>query len=127
MRPRRQLHADRVPGADDPSDEHDSHDTGLTHELAVGVAVEQGRHEPVGEPVELHARVAQAHDLHDGVVAKVQPGAGGQPEQVHPTGQHVLADVPGVHVVRGPQLVEQLGVDEVHLAEVGIRRTPAGA
>ena len=69
--------------------------------------------------VELRARVAQAGELDDGVLAEVEPGADGQGEQVDAAGRDVLAEVAGCH--REPatsELVEQLGLHEVDLPEV---------
>ena len=57
------------------------------------------------------------------LVAQPQPGAGGQREQVHAAGGDVLAHLAGRDVeAAGRQLVVQLGVDQVHLAQVGLRR-----
>jgi hypothetical protein len=93
-----ELDVDHVGRADEAAHEHDPHDAGLADEVAVRVTVEDGTHEAVLVAVDLRARVAQAGQLDDGVVAEVEPGADGQAEQVDAAGRDVLAEVAGRQV-----------------------------
>jgi hypothetical protein len=114
-----ELDVDHVGRADEAAHEHDPHDAGLADEVAVRVTVEDGTHEAVLVAVDLRARVAQAGQLDDGVVAEVEPGADGQAEQVDAAGRDVLAEVARCHGEPATrELVEQLGLHEVDLPEV---------
>src|SRR6266508_2291155 len=119
----RKLDPDRVPGAYLAAGEHDAHHAGSAYHRAGVVAVDQGGHQPVLDAVELSARVAQpGHFDHCGV-AQVQPGPGGQAEQVDPAGGDVLTHLTcGNGEALGGEVGVQLGVDQVHLAEVGLAR-----
>lgn len=111
---------DVVVGANRAAGHDDGHDAGLSDQFAGVVAVEHRRHQAGLQPVELQARVAQAGDLHHGFGPEVKAGAGRKSEEVDATGGDVLAHVASGHPEPGrSQLVEQLGVDEVDLAQVG--------
>ncbi len=52
----------------------------------------------------------------------------GKAEQVDPSGRDVLAQVGRAHrEALGLQLLKQLGVDQMHLAQVGLGRVPSHA
>ena len=83
---------------------------------------------PGCDPIQLSARIAQARHLDHRRVAQAQPGAGRQPQQVDAAGGDVLAHLPGHHrEPGGPELLVQLGVDQVHLAQVGLVRVAGDA
>ena len=75
-------------------DDH-GHDAGLAHQVALGVTVEHGGHEPGLQLLELYARVAQPGHLHHSRVAETESGAGGEAQEVDAAGGHVLAHVAG--------------------------------
>ena len=76
--------------------------------------------------IELVARVAQPGDLDDGAAAEPQARTDGQAQQVEAAGGDVLAHLAWGDVEpRRAQLVVELGVDEVDLAEVALGRIAA--
>ena len=85
------LDADPIAGTGFARGENDGHDPGLADEAALGVAVEDGLHEAGLEPVDLGTWIAQAGDLDDGAVAKMEPGAGREAEEVEAARGDVLA------------------------------------
>jgi hypothetical protein len=95
----------------------------LAGQVAVLVAVQDGRHQALLEMVELDARVAQPGHLHDRLRSQPQAGTRRQREQLDAARRDVLPHAAGgdVEALRA-QLVVQLAVDEVHLAEVGLAR-----
>ncbi len=75
------------------------------------------------ERVDLRARVAQPGHLDDGRRADLQPGAAGQRKQIDVPRCNVFAELARTDVEPlMVQLVEQLGLQEVHLAEVELAR-----
>src|SRR5262249_41055977 len=84
---------------------------------------ERRRHQTGCQFVELAAGVAQPGHLDDGVGAKMQFRTGRQPQQVDAARRYVLPHQPGPDVKPGvAQLVEQLGVDQMNLAQIGHSR-----
>ena len=75
MRRWRQLDRDAIAGAHISPRDDDGHHPRLADKAPLGVAVQRRLHQPVGEPVELDARVAQPGDLDDGLGSEPQPGA----------------------------------------------------
>src|SRR5918997_4276520 len=123
---RRQLDAYPVAGSHLAARDHDAHDAGFPHEVALFVAIEDGRHEAVLEAVELPAGVAQARHPDERLLAEAERGPGRQAEQVDAAGGYVLAHLPGPDVeARRPQLVVELRVYQVDLPEVRSRRVPS--
>lgn len=122
----RQLDRDAIAGAHISPRDDDGHHPRLADQTPLGVAVHCRLHQPVGEPVELHARVAQPGDLDDGVGSEPQAGAARHTEQVDTSGGDVLP-----HVSRpdlepdAAELVVELGMNEVDLPEVGPGRITA--
>jgi hypothetical protein len=87
---------------------------------AGGVTVERRLHEALLKPVKLDARIAYTGELDQGVTGG-EARAGGEGEKVEAAGGDVLAHVAGFHSeAGGVQLVEQLGVDQVDLPQVGL-------
>jgi hypothetical protein len=57
----------------------------------------------------------------DRVLTQPQPRSHRQPQQVDPARRHVLAHLAGPHLEAAPrELLVQLGVDQVDLAQVGL-------
>jgi len=79
-----------------------------------------GLHEPGLELVKLAARIAQSGDFDHRFAAYMEPRAGRQPEQIDAARRDVFTHHTGPKVeAEGAQLVEQLGMYQVHLAKVG--------
>ena len=105
-----------------PPGDH-GHDPGLADHVARAVGQDEPLEQARPEVVDLLARVAQTGHLEDDVGTEVQAGAARQPQQVDAARRHVLAQVGRSDVeARLGELVEQLGVHEVDLAQVGLRR-----
>jgi hypothetical protein len=117
-------HGDRVAGAHLAAGHHDAHHARLADELSARAAVEDRGHQARAQAVELPAGVAQPGDLDHGLPAQPQPGAAGKAEQVDPSRGHVLPHLARCEGERR-QLVVELRVDEMDLAEVGLPRVGA--
>src|ERR1017187_4378966 len=117
----REPRLDRVAGAQIPADQDDGHDARLADDDSSSVPAQHGLQQARLEVVYLIAGVAQAGDLDHGLRTQAQPSAGRQREQGDAAGGDVLA-----HVARrygepgGTQLVVQLSVDQMDLAQVGL-------
>lgn|SRR5690554_4158848 len=123
MRGRGGHRPDPVTGSDDPFTHHYSHDPGLADEIPLVVPIEDRSHETSLKAVQLPARIAQAGHLDDGVTSDVEVGAGRKREQVDIPGRDVLTHLARFHAESGgSKLVEQLGLDQVHLAKIGLGR-----
>ena len=73
------------------------------------------------EVLDLTARVTKPGDGEQHVVADSHRRAGREAEQVDTSGRHVLAKLSGLNRVPGAgELVEQLSMQQVHLAQVGL-------
>lgn len=115
-----ELDGNRVSDSDDSAGDDHGHHACFAYEAALLVALEDCGHESPLVLVELTARVAQAGDLDDRVRPEPQAGSGGQREQVDTAGEHVLTEGPRAHGETGcGEFVQQLGVHQVHLAQVG--------
>ena len=123
MRQHRWFDRDHVTGPDITSGKYDAHDTGFSDQRAVGVPVEHRGHQPGLEFVELNAGIAQPGDFDDSIAPEMQPRAGWQREQIDAARRDVLAEVTRHHRVAAcAQFLEQLSVDEMHLAQVRLGR-----
>ena len=81
-----------------------------------------------GERLLLGAPGRLAERLDDRLVAQSQSRAGRQPEQVDAARGHVLAHLAGRHLEPAlAQLVMELGMNEVDLPQIGLRRIRAHA
>ncbi|MCW2756505.1 MAG: hypothetical protein JWO46_251 [Nocardioidaceae bacterium] len=123
MRPGRESDMNPVTGPDPAPLDDDGHHPAPPYDGAVGVPSDHVPQQALVEPLDLQAWVAQTGDLDDRLVAEQQQCAGGEGEQVDAAGGDVLAEVAGAdHVTLGSQLVEELGVQQVDLAEVRLVR-----
>lgn len=122
MRRRREDNRDGVAGTDPSPGDHDPHDAGLADQATLGVPIEHGVHQAWLKEVKLLAGVSQAGNLdHD--LADREPGARRQRQQIEAAGGDVLADIAGRNSeALAGQFVEQLGVDQMDLAQVRLRR-----
>jgi hypothetical protein len=122
MGPGRELDANGVARGDGPSALHHAHDPGPAHELAVRIAADGDLQQARTKVIDLLAGVAQARHPHDRLIAQVQAGIARQCQRVQPCGQDILAKVPlGQFVSVLPGLVEELGLDQVNLTQIGLR------
>ena len=123
MRLRRQLDADRVARPYIAAGQHDGHDSGFADEAAV-LGTLQGRpHQTWLNAVQLGAGVAQTGHLDNRHVAETKARAGRQPQEIDTAGRHILAHLPGRDgEALFSELVMQLGVDQVHLTQIGLAR-----
>src|SRR2546430_5417606 len=78
--------------------------------------------------VDLDAWVAQPGDLDNGACTKMQSRAGRQGQQINAGGRDVLAKLARLYrkAFRG-QLVEQFGMNQMHLTQIGQLRVLADA
>ena len=73
----------------------------------------------------LNARVAKAGELDHGIRTKPQSRAGRQAKQTQIARTNVFAEIAGKHSVSlGMHFVEQLGLHQVHLPQVGMLPEP---
>jgi hypothetical protein len=92
-------------------------------EPTLGVAVQHRGHQAGPEPVELAAGIAKAGHLDKSVGAEAQPRARREPEKVEPARRDVLPHGAGRHgEAGGEKLVVELGMDQMDLTQVGLRR-----
>ena len=123
MRLRRQLDADRIAGLHLAAGQRPLAITpALRTSVALLVALERRGHQPRLDPVQLLARVAQAGHLDHRLArrgAAARPA--GRPSRSTPRVVTFSPICPApTSKPGGPQLVVQLGVDQVHLAQVGL-------
>lgn len=125
MREWRQINGDGVARPHYAAGDDDRHNARFADQVAPRVAVEHCRHQAGLNVIELRAGVAQAGNFDDCRVAKSQPRAGRQAEQINPLGGDILPHLPGRKRETAPaQLVVQFGMDEVNLAKIGLMRIP---
>ena len=128
MRRRRQLYLDRHarPHLAAPAD--DSHDPRLSHDLTVRTSTEDGGKETGAKVLQLHARIPQAGELDDHFGTEPESSANREAKEVDSACRHVLAEIArSDRESSRAQLVVQLGVDEVHLAQIRLPRVPRHA
>src|SRR6185295_19524301 len=119
----RQLDADRIAGTHLTRGEHDAHDAALAHDFAVFVFVQERREQTRLKALDLAARITQTRHLPDCRGAKMQPRAGRERQKIDPARRHIVADLARLHdEAARAQFVIQLGMEEMHLSEIGPRR-----
>src|SRR5437660_12823940 len=122
MRQWRWLDRNHVPATDVSPSKHDAHDASFSNKCAIGVALENRSHQSGLKSVELGTRIAQAGHLDDRVTSEVQPCALWQRQQIDAARRDVFADLARHHRVTAClQLLEQLGMEKVHLTQVRLR------
>jgi hypothetical protein len=103
--------------------ENNGHHTGLAHQRAIEPAFERCRRRAFTEVViDLPTRIAQTGDFDDGIRTEPQARAARQREQGDAARGYVFSKLAGRDIKpHCCKLTEQLGVDQVNLAQV--RRT----
>ena len=116
----RQLYADAITRTHQAASDDDCHDARLAHKQSVRIAPQHRLHQTWRKAVDLGARVPQTRDFNNGVAeAKARPD--GQPEQIElPRGDVFPELAGGNRVSLGAELLEQLGMDQMNLPEVGL-------
>lgn len=100
---------------------NDAHDARLADEPAIRCAMHKSRHEARLKLIELFAGIAQACETKDHMLTYEQFCSFWQGKQINPLGRDVLAQLTRLDSeTLLPQFREQLTVDEVHLAQVGL-------
>ncbi len=128
MRRSRELDLDRNARAQLAARAHNSHDARLSHDLTVCIPTKDRGEEPGAKVVQLHARIPQSGDLDDDIGAEPKARANREAEEVDAACSHVLAEIARSDQEPGrTELVVQLGVNEVHLAQVRLRWVPRDA
>src|ERR1700676_1888483 len=123
-----QLDTDRIARSNIALRYHDAHDSGLTDQIAVRVLVERRGHQTFLEIVELDTGIAQPGDFDNGACAEIRPRTGRQRQQIDAGRGDVLAELAGRNrEALGAQLVEQFGMNQMYLAQIGQRRVLAHA
>lgn len=103
--------------------DHDCHHPAFADQLTIGVAVEHGGGQSALVAIQLTAGIAQAGDLDDGRFAQRKPCALGQGQYIQSARGDVLAQGAGIDTKPGcTQLIEQLGMNQVNLAQIGLMR-----
>ena len=128
MRSSRQLYLDRYSRAQLAARADNSHDPRLSHDLTVCTSTDDRGEEPGAKLVQLHARIPQPGELDDHLGPETKSRANREAEEVDSACGHVLAEIARSDREPGrTQLVVQLGVDEVDLAQIRLRRIPRHA
>lgn len=128
MRRSRQLYLDRHSRAQLAARAHNSHDPRLSHDLTVRISTEDRGEETGAKVLQLRARIPQPGELDDHLGTEPKSGASREAEEVDSPCGHVLAEIArSDREPRRTQLVVQLGVDEVHLAQIRLPWVPRHA
>ncbi len=87
------------------------------------VTIQYCGHQTRLEVIQLETGIAQASDLDHCCDTQVQSCASGQPKQINAARGDVLAHLPGRNdEASGLEFVMKLGVNQVHLAQIGLAR-----
>lgn len=118
-----QLHLNRIAWCHRSAFQNYGHHARLSNEVPLRIPVQNSLLQPFLKLVDLLARISQAGDFQHRLGAQAQAGAGRKVEQSYPAGGDVLSQLAGLHLEAGPiQLIQQLLVNQVHLAEVRLAR-----
>ena len=111
-----------------PTGDDDTHDSCLADQTPVWSAMNQCCHKPLLELIELFARVAQTRELEDDMFADVQLGAFWQSQEINALDGDVLAELAGFDLeTLSLKLGKKLAMDEMDLAQIGLRRVSGDA
>ena len=117
---RRQFYQDWIVRTYDSAGHDDAHDARLANETALRIAAKASLHQTRLQPIHLDAGVAQPGHLDDGCRAEMQSRTPWKFSQLDPACGHILAHLSGRNADSLLcQFLEQLGGQQVHLAEVG--------
>lgn len=111
-----------------PTCDDDTHDARLADQTPIWSAMHESCHEPWLELIELFARIAQAREPEDDLFADLQLSAFRQSQEIDALGGDVLAQLARLDLeALSPELGEELAVDEMNLAQIGLRRVSGDA
>jgi hypothetical protein len=128
VRSRRQLDLHGIVSTQLAAHQYSAHDASFADELAALVPSEDGSEQSRLKAIQLRTGIPEPRDLDDDLGTEAEPGTDRQSEQIDPAGGHILAEVTRAHGEPcRAQFIVQFGVDEVHLAEVGLSRVPRHA
>ena len=109
-----------ISGADLAARQYDSHNAGLSREIALRIPAKQGGRKAVLIGIQLPTRISKAGHLHHGMCAELKSRTSRERKQVDPPGGDVLTNVTGSKwKSRDTKFLMQLFVDEMHLAKIG--------
>ena len=119
----RQFHLDCIARLDRSIRNDDRHDARLADDRTVGGTVKCGSHQALAKTVELGTRISQAGYFDNGLWTQAEASPSRERQQVDASSRDVFAHLTGTNVkATGQQLVEKLGVHQVHLAQVWLGR-----
>jgi len=122
MRFGRQLDLDGIAGPHFSARDDNTHDARFAPDCATLVSADDVAEQAGAETVDLHTRISQAGDLDNCRRTQPESRADGQLEQRDSSRRDILAEIAGSHFEPSrAELVVQLSVDEMDLAEVGLR------
>lgn len=114
---------DDVAGANHPANKNNGHDSAFPLDGAVLRATKHFAKQARLETVDLLARIAETSHPHGRVLAESQDCVRWETKQIDAPGGDVFAHLARRHgVTRGGHLVKQLGMDQMHLPKIGLRR-----
>ncbi|GHA10167.1 hypothetical protein GCM10007989_00340 [Devosia pacifica] len=123
MWPFGQLHRDKATGKNDATLFHYSHNARLAYKRAVRIPVENRGEKALAEGLNLLAGIPQTSDAQHNRVTNLQQRVCRQPQQIEACRRDVLAQCTGRNIwIDRPKFVQQLGVYEVDLTQVRLRR-----
>lgn len=123
MRGGRELDDNCVVRAHFTADDNDTHHARLSYDRSVLSALQDSREKTWLKAIELRAGVAQSCDLDDCLVPQAQTCSLRQTEEIHAARRHIFTHVAcGDGEPHSLKLFVQLGVNEVDLPQVGLRR-----
>ena len=119
VRSLRKYDDDRLTWVDGAAGEDHSHDAGPANHSAAVVVANEFFEQARAEILDLRAGIAQACQLHHGVVAKVQQGASRKFQQIDASGGDILPEFPGSNAEpSGFQPLEEFLLYQVNLAQI---------
>ena len=123
MWPGWESHYDAIAGTHLAPDHHHAHDPALADERTVRRTVQNRPQQSRTEILDLTAGIAEARHFHDRLIAQAQPSPSRQAEQIDALRGHILAKMAGRDAAEAVarQFVEQLGMDEMDLPQIGLR------
>jgi hypothetical protein len=129
MGQRRKFDADRVGRSDNSSRQDNGHDATLANDHAIRSPIKNHRKQARHEVFNLPTGIAQAGDFQHYFRTNPQQGAARQPKQINPLRGDILAKLGRANIeALGAKLIEQFGVDQMDLPQIGLRwvRSNAG-
>ncbi len=119
----RQFNPNLIAWFDLTARQHHAHNPSFANQIPSLVMLEHGVHQSCLQAVELRAGVAQTRNLEHRSFAKVHCCASGKSEQINPACGDVFAHLSRVNLEPSSlKFVVKLGVNEMHLAQIGLRR-----